>query len=215
MSSLQTRAKRIFLLSPAKINGIRARLVTGENTRSHIAHRLRQEGVSLGELFTFLSGLYFRGKLEYARTFAAAPSNIPACMVITAGAGLVTPDRVVTLDLLQDMSLVALDPRDARYRDPLDRDARALLGSAGPDCQIVLLGSIATPKYVEPLTEIFGRQLVFPSEFIGRGDMSRGGLMLRCVQAGIPLTYIPVIGATCHGRKPPKLAPLPATKLPV
>ena len=70
---------------------------------------------------------------------------------------------------------------------------------------IVLLGSIATPKYVDPLLEIFGERLLFPAEFAGRGDMSRGGLMLRCVSAGVQLTYVPLASATRHGPKPPKI----------
>jgi len=54
----------------------------------------------------------------------------------------------------------------------------------------VLLGSIATPKYLEPLNEVLGPRLHVPQEFIGRGDMSRGALMLRCAAEGHELTYI-------------------------
>ena len=63
----------------------------------------------------------------------------------------------------------------------------------------MLLGSIATPKYVEPLLGVFGERLLFPSEFAGRGDMSRGGLMLRCARENVPLTYVPVATAERHG----------------
>ena len=65
--------------------------------------------------------------------------------------------------------------------------------------------SIATSKYVEPLTDIFGSRLLFPSEFVGRGDMSRGGLMLRCAREGIELAYIPADSAVRRGKRPPKL----------
>jgi predicted kinase len=75
----------------------------------------------------------------------------------------------------------------------------------GADCEVVLLGSVATPKYVEPLLEIFGERLMFPQEFVGRGDMSRGGLMLRCASEMRELTYVPVAGAVRHGARPPKL----------
>jgi hypothetical protein len=75
----------------------------------------------------------------------------------------------------------------------------------GAHCEAVLLGSIATPKYVEPLLSVFGERLLFPAEFVGRGDMSRGGLMLRCQRAGTELTYIPVGNALRHGQRPPKL----------
>ena len=69
----------------------------------------------------------------------------------------------------------------------------------------MLLGSIASGKYVEVLQPIFGDKLVFPPAFVGRGDMSRGGLMLRCVTAGLELEYVPVAGAVRHGQRPPKL----------
>jgi len=194
-SPLQSGPHRIFLLSPASVGGIRARLVMRANAGSEMARRLRQGGVPLGELFGFMSGLYFRGKLAYARAFADAPADLLGAFVITASGGLVAPDTRITLERLREISSGNLDPADARYRVPLDRDARVLAEVAGLNCEIVLLGSIATPKYVEPLLHVFGERLVFPAEFVGRGDMSRGGLMLRCVQSGIPLTYISVLKA--------------------
>ena len=57
-----------------------------------------------------------------------------------------------------------------------------------PDCGVVLLGSIASPKYVDVLQDIFGARLLFPADFVGRGDMSRGGLMLRSVSAAEELS---------------------------
>jgi hypothetical protein len=121
---------------------------------------------------------------------------------------LVSADAIITLERLREISSGNLDPTDRRYRRP-KRDAQSLSRMCGKNCQIVLLGSIATPKYVEPLLTVFGEQLMFPAEFVGRGDMSRGGLMLRRVQSGEPLTYVPLLGATRHGPKPRKLAPLP------
>ena len=164
--------------------------------------------MALGELFSFISSLYFRGKLAYARAFAAAPAGLRGALVITSSGGLVPPDTLITLELLREISCGSVDPADARYRMPLERDATILSQAAGASCEIVLLGSIATPKYVDPLLGIFGRQLVFPAEFVGRGDMSRGGLMLRCVQSGAQLSYVPALEATRHGCKPPKLTPL-------
>jgi hypothetical protein len=71
----------------------------------------------------------------------------------------------------------------------------------------VLLGSIATGKYVDLLLEVFGDSLRFPSDFAGRGDMSRGGLLLRCVDARRELAYAPIDGAPRHGPRPPRLGP--------
>ena len=93
------------------------------------------------------------------------------------------------------------------FRAPLERDAKALARALGSRGEPVLLGSIATPKYVDVLLSIFGDQLLFPAEFVGRGDMSRGGLMLRCVDGKVELTYTPVLNAVRHGARPPKLPP--------
>lgn len=200
--------RRIFLLSPANIAGIRAGRIVNDDSQSELAVRLRGEGLPLGEVFCFISGLYFRGKLAYARAFAEVPPDIPGAFVITASGGLVPPETRVSLQQLRQISAANVNPADVRYRRPLDHDSRILSELAGRRCQIILLGSVATSKYVEPLLEIFGERLFFPAEFIGRGDMSRGGLMLRCVSAGAQLTYVPVGKAVRHGPKPPKLVPI-------
>ena len=170
-----------------------------------LARRLRNDGLPLGELFSFISGLYFRGKLAYARTFASPPAGMAGILVITAGRGLVSPDALMTHEELLEIADVAVDAVIARYRVPLERDAQELLRKAGKRCEIVLFGSIATAKYVEPLLGIFNQRLLFPSAFVGRGDMSRGGLMLRSVREGAELGYEPVGSAVRHGPRPPKL----------
>jgi len=195
------------LLSPANAAGVRGRLILNESARFDLALRLQRDGLPLGELFSFISGLYFRGKLANARAFAQVPPGMPGALVITAGRGLVPPDKVVSIAELKEMLTVPIEPSDPRYRGPLEREARILAGRTGRRCEIVLLGSIASPKYVEPLLPILGERLLFPAEFVGRGDMSRGGLMLRHARAGIPLNYIPVGTAVRHGTRPPKLPP--------
>jgi len=201
--------RRIFLLSPANAAGIRARIVASENASFELAMRLRSEGAPLGEVFSFISGLYFRGKLAYAQRFAEARNGIPGAFVITASGGLIPPETMITAEELAAISAASISTTDRRYREPLERDARAIYEKAGPKCEVVLLGSIATPKYVEPLMGIFGERLLFPIEFVGRGDMSRGGLMLRSARSGEELTYVPVASAVRHGPKPPKLPKLP------
>jgi hypothetical protein len=199
MSKMQSA--RIFLISPANLAGSRGRLLTDAHATSELAVRLRNEGVPLGELFSFVSSLYFRGKLTYSTAF----SNVGS-FVITGCGGLLPPGTRVSLRQLQELTSVDFDPLDSRYLDPLHRDCKSLVASS-PDREVVLLGSIATPKYVEPLLEIFGDRLLFPLDFIGRGDMSRGGLLLRSVESGVELTYAPVSTAQRHGSKPPKLLP--------
>jgi hypothetical protein len=81
-----------------------------------------------------------------------------------------------------------------------------------PDGEVVLLGSVATGKYVDVLLEHFGQRHCFPADFVGRGDMSRGGLLLRCAVDRSELTYISVAGAVRKGKRPPKLEPRRYTK---
>lgn len=184
-------------------------MVLNEVATFDLADRLRTTGAPIGDIFQFISGLYFRGKLAYAQAFAAAPPGVAATLVITGGWGLVPPGQLVTIAQLRDIAAVPIDVAEERYRLPLERDARLLNQAIGPECDVVLLGSVASDKYVEPLLKIFGSRLLFPSDFTGRGDMSRGGLMLRSARAGTELSYVPVAGATVRGKRPPKLPKLP------
>jgi len=177
---------RVFLLSPANAAGIRAQLILREEASFPLALRLREGQLTLGEAFSFISGLYFRGKLAYARAFANPPPHAPGALVITACGGLISPDLLLTKDALCAISAAPVSASESRYLIPLERDARRLAKKVGTHCEIVLLGSVATPKYVQPLLKIFGDRLLFPAEFAGRGDMSRGGLMLRCARSGVP-----------------------------
>jgi hypothetical protein len=199
---------RIFLLSPANAGGERARLLFRDTANFDLAARLRRGAVPLGEIFAFLSGLYFRGKLAYATAFAAPPPDIPGSFVITSGSGLVPPETPVTLEQLRQIASVPIDAGEPRYRLPLERACRTLEELAGPACDFVLLGSVASPKYLDPLAGIFGDRLLFPPDFIGRGDMSRGGLLLRCARERVELNYAPAGGVTRHGPRPPKLPKL-------
>src|SRR5688572_23694223 len=95
-------AHRFFLLSPASCGGKRAELVFNPAASFPLAHALRSpDGAALGEVFSFLSGLYFRGKLTYARTFASAGMN-QSVHVITTSRGLMSPDERVRLDDLHE-----------------------------------------------------------------------------------------------------------------
>jgi hypothetical protein len=205
---------RVFLLSPANCGGIRARMMLSPQAGFDLARQLQSAaGAPLGDVFSFVSGLYFRGKLAYARRFARPPEpSEPVAaggvLVITPNAGLRSVDTLVTIESCRSFASVDIDLRNAAYRAPLEQAARALLDAVGPDCEVVLLGSVASGKYVDLLLPIFGERLMFPPDFVGRGDMSRGGLMLRCAAAGLELPYVPLAGAVRHGQRPPKLQPL-------
>jgi len=180
-------------------------MVLSERASFELAVRLRTEGAPIGDVFAFLSGLYFRGKLAYARAFGHRTTTEASSLVITTDRGLVPADTRVTRDDLARFAEVDLASADERYRSPLRQTAQRLDAELGDAESVVLLGSIATGKYADLLIEIFGDRLLFPIEFVGRGDMSRGGLLLRCAREGKQLTYVPVRGSIRHGKRPPKL----------
>jgi len=191
--------RRIFLLSPANASGIRGQRLLKTAAPSQLAWRLRQSGAPLGEVYQFISSLYFRGKLEYAEKFKNPPPGVPGVHIIT-GAGLMLPGTVIRLEELRRISATAIDAENSGYRVPLDRDLRQLRDLAGGETDVILLGSIATSKYVTPLLAVFGERLLFPEIFLGRGDMSRGSLLLKCCSAALPLRYLPAAGLEI-GRK--------------
>ena len=200
---------RIFLLSPARLDGKRAQLLFQPVTMFPAARALHSTaGAPIGEIFTFLSGLYFRGKLAYAAAFARPPRGLNSgVFVITPNRGLLAPSVRVTLDDLADLAKTDIDPGAEEFRKPLRQDAEALAEALGPIGEPILLGSIATTKYIDVLLSAFQQELLFPAEFVGRGDMSRGGLLLRSVDAHLELAYVPVRGAVLRGTRPPKLPP--------
>jgi len=181
---------RVFVLSPANCNGVRAQWLLRKNSRSDLAQRLRSPGAPLGEVFSFLSALYFRGKLAYAQAFCRPPFDCPGILIITPSAGLVPHDTLIRLPNLRRFARVPIHVNNQVYYSSLRRTAKKLASGSGPDCEVVLLGSLASRKYLEILSPIFGSRLVVPAEFVGRGDMSRGGLLLRYVRENRELNYI-------------------------
>ena len=175
---------KTFLLSPAHCGGKRAGYLLDDRARFPLAQRIRSEGLTLGEAFSFLSGLYFRGKLAYATRFGSGLAG--GALVITANRGLLPVETRISADDLRAFGGVDIHQDDPRYREPLERDLAAL----GPG-EIVLLGSIATAKYLDVLLQALGDRLVFPADFVGRGDMSRGSLLLRAAREGRELDYLP------------------------
>jgi hypothetical protein len=195
--------KRVFLLSPADCNGDRARWLVSRTARSGVAQKLRSPaGAPVSEVFTFLSALYFRGKLAYARAFARPPAGRGGVFVITPTRGLVPCDAAIRLSTLRGFARVPIHKDKPLYRRSLQRTARLLADAIGQDCEVVLLGSIASGKYLDVLKDIFGARLVVPADFIGLGDMSRGGLMLRCVREARELDYIAAERAYALSRLP-------------
>jgi hypothetical protein len=190
----------VFLLSPAHCGGERAALLLRTRAEFPLAREVRSPGgAPLADVFSFLSGLYFRGKIAYARAFARPPRGLPPALVISPSEGLRFPEERVTADRLRAWAEVDIDAANPAYLAPLARHARALAEAAAGKCRFVLLGSVATAKYVRPLLEVFGADLLFPPDFVGRGDMSRGALLLRAARAGHELRYVPVQGAPVHG----------------
>ena len=179
----------IFLLSPANLAGVRGKRLLQGSSRFELSLRLQSSQATLGEIFSFVSGLYFRGKLAYAWQFARPPVGISGVRIITSSSGLLPPEYLATLDWLRATTESSIDPENPQYRDPLIRDAQLICGALPQGARVVLLGSIATPKYVAPLLEVLGHRLYYPLDFAGRGDMSRGSLLLRCTRENRELSY--------------------------
>jgi hypothetical protein len=196
----------VFIISPANLGGDRARLLFRDGATSELARRVRSPGgAPLSDVFSFISSLYFRGKITYARAFGRSPPGVDGTLVITPGDGLVPAHEPLTLERMSAWAAVEIDDRNDAFTAPLVSAVEALERAHGATTRFVLLGSVATNKYVRPLARVFGDHLLFPSEFVGRGDMSRGGLLMRAVRAGAELQYAPVEGAVRHGRRPPRL----------
>ena len=176
----------IFLLSPASTSGLRAKQLMSPRAGFDAAVRYRSaEGVMIAEAFAFMSALYFRGKIAYALHFGGRENT----RVIAPGFGLVEPTWMVTEPRMKKMRKTDVDMRDRTYVKTLRTTALDLAATLDAEAQVVLLGSVATGKYVDILLPIFGNRLRFPAAFAGLGDMSRGGMMLRAVRANRELEY--------------------------
>jgi hypothetical protein len=186
------RSRNVYLLSPANALGRRAKMLLNPLATFDLAIRLRTTGISLGEAFSFMSSLYFRGKLTYAATFLRARQGTPGSLVITPSRGLISPEKTVNLEQLTEILGDRIVPDSPQYRDPLERDLRALAESIRWPSQVVFLGSIATRKYIPLLLQILGERLVVPRAFIGMGNMQRGALLLRCSRERCELDYVSV-----------------------
>jgi len=205
------RALTLFLLSPASAAGTRALQLAAPHASFAAAGRLRSaEGLPIGEAFCFMSALYFRGKLAYARRFASAWPESPdpagcgssasrvemragpkgsSILVIAPGFGLVSPEWPLTAERLRKLARTPVDPARRAYSGPLRRHARELASRLPAAARVVLLGSIATGKYLDLLLPILGERLLFPRAFAGTGDMRRGAMMLRAAASGEELEY--------------------------
>lgn len=186
----------VFLLSPARLDGRRGELLLKPESNFALARELRSaSGASVGSAFSFVSGLYFRGKAAYAAAFGRAPAGLASAFVISAGGGLLRLDERVTVQRLRGWAAVSVHQANPHFTAPLVRHATEQLEAHAADTRFVLLGSVATDKYVAPLLEVFGERLLFPGDFAGRGDMSRGALMLRAVRDERELDYVSVADA--------------------
>jgi len=179
--------RNIFLLSPASLTGPRAKMLMSPRAEFEAAKLYRSaEGVPIAIAFAFMSSLYFRGKITYALQFAKTED----IHVIAPGFGLLPPHWTITPERMKVMQRTEVDARKRNYRKPLERDARELAATIDDETQVILLGSVASGKYVDILLPIFKERLRFPAAFAGLGDMSRGGLLLRAAKANRELEYV-------------------------
>lgn len=168
------------------MNGLRAKQLMSPRAQFEAAQMYRSaEGVPIALAFAFMSALYFRGKIAYALHFGGVENTY----VIAPGFGLVPPDWRITTERMKVLQRTPVDLTKRTYRKPLEREAKALAKRIDDDTRVVLLGSVASGKYVDVLWPIFGDRLMFPAIFAGLGDMSRGGLLLRAMRANRELEY--------------------------
>lgn len=182
--------RRVFLLSPANCAGKRASYLLRGVSPTPLAQALHNGGATIAEVFTYMSALYFRGKVAYAGTFGRPPAGWDGSLVIVPGQGLRPASTHITIADLHAIAAVPVDEDEPRYTEPLQRDATRLAAALATTDMVVLLGSIATRKYIDPLLAVLGDRLHVPAEFIGMGDMQRGSVMLKQAAAGRELTYI-------------------------
>ena len=150
------------------------------------------EGVPIALAFAFMSALYFRGKITYALHFADPSPAVGGfgIYVIAPGFGLVPPDWRLSEERMKKLRATEVDVSKRNYVRPLREEAQKLAAALEDDARVVLLGSVATGKYVDVLWPIFKDKLRFPGIFAGLGDMSRGGLLLRAVRENRELEYV-------------------------
>jgi hypothetical protein len=204
---LPAQVSNIFLLSPAKAGGRRYSILTSDKANFALALKFRAGSATLGEIYSFISGLYFRGKMAYAAAFGTAPHQSPSAFVIVPGLGLLPPETVFSPEQLRATEQIEVDEDNPVHHDTLLAAAASLDRATGQQSSFVLLGSVASGKYTTALLKVLEHRLLFPAEFVGRGDMSRGGIMLRSAVSGQELTYIPVSGAQLRGPRPARLDP--------
>src|SRR5207247_10086148 len=130
---------RIFLLSPTYSGGQRARIILNDRAQFELERKLRgKNGAPIAEVFTFLSGLYFRGKLAYATAFARPALGTPGVFVITPTRGLVDAKKRIHLDDLREFATVDIHEDDSRYRVPIERDAQFLAEKLPLESEVIL-----------------------------------------------------------------------------
>jgi hypothetical protein len=185
--------KRIFFLSPAHSGGKRAAMLMSARGTFELARQVQIGAASLGEVFAFCSGLYFRGKLAYARHFAKPPEGIPGVQIITPSRGVIAAETLISATDLSEFAQVPVDTDEPRFTGPLKRSVQSI--PCIDSSEVILLGSVATGKYADTLLPILGERLLFPVDFTGRGDMSRGALLLRSVATNKELPYMPIARA--------------------
>jgi hypothetical protein len=182
--------KRIFFLSPAHAAGKRAAMLINPRGTFELARQVQIGAASLGDVFAFCSGLYFRGKLAYARHFAEPPEGLAGVQIITPSRGVVAAETLVGSSDLSEFAEVPVHTDEPRFTGPLKESVQSMSGI--DSSEVILLGSVATGKYADTLLPILGERLLFPADFAGRGDMSRGALLLRSVATNKELPYLPV-----------------------
>ena len=179
---------RIFLLSPASTDGLRAQQLTSPRAGFGAAERYRSpEGVTIEEAFTFMSSLYFRGKIGYARHFAAPPPELALGSRTTASwsslpaSGWCRRACRITPEEMKKLRRTPVDLKSRAYCAPMKKHVEQLRDLA-PDGLGGAPGQRRDRQVRGPAAAGPRDRLLFPRDFAGAGDMKRGGMMLRAVR---------------------------------
>ena len=68
--------------------------------------------MTLGEAFSLMSSLYFRGKLAYARAVVERRGGAAAALVITPTRGLLAPNATASVALLEEFAATDIAAAD-------------------------------------------------------------------------------------------------------
>ena len=146
----------------------------------------------------------------YASRFGRPPPSLPPALVITPTRGLQSPSLPISRSLIEEFASLDWHRPTRAFWIRSSRVRVSFVHRSSQRCAWSCSGASRRAGTSSRWRASSRAGCNYPAEFVGRGDMSRGGLLLRHAEEGRELDYVPLAaGLTRHGAKPPKLPPLP------